>query len=173
MEIWRAVPGFEGRYEVSNEGRVRNSKHRVLRPKRAGAGYQMVALGYGKYRYIHRLVATAFLPNPEGKPQVNHIDGDKTNNAVDNLHWCTASENQRHAYATGLLDGTACKKPRKGHDHPRSRQVVMLSDTGHIRITYPSITEASKETGIDYSTIHGVLHGKFKQAGGWRWAFSQ
>lgn len=171
-EIWKPISGFEGRYEVSNHGRVRNSqKMRLLKPKPSGAGYRAVALGYGNDRSVHRLVAIAFIPNPEGKPQVNHRDGDKTNNHVSNLEWSTRSENLKHAYDMGLLDGTACKNPVSGYEHPSSRPVVMSSDDGRIRIHYPSITQASKQTGVDYSTIHGALHGKFKQAGGWRWAF--
>lgn len=173
-EEWRPIAGFEGRYEVSNLGNIRNSMTgRTLKPKRAGKGYRCVALGYGNYRYVHRLVAAAFIPNPNGKPQVNHKDGNKARNDVRNLEWATRSENLRHAYQTGLLNSTACKNPVSGYAHNKSMAVVMSSDTGHIRITYPSITQASRETGIDYSTIHGALHGKFKQAGGWRWAFSQ
>lgn len=172
-EEWRPIVGFEGKYEVSSQGCVRSLRRGItLKPKRAGAGYHMVALGYGNYRYIHRLVAAAFIPNPDGKPHVNHIDGDKTNNCVDNLQWCTPSENQQHAYKTGLLDGTVCKNPIRGYDHSKSRPVVMSSDKGHIQITFPSISQAAKKTGIDYSTIYGVLRGKFKQAGGWRWAFA-
>lgn len=171
---WKPVFGFEGKYEVSMDGLVRNARSlKTLKPKLAGAGYAQVALGAGNYRYVHRLVATAFVENPSGKPQVNHRDGDKLNNFAANLEWVTASENLRHAYESGLLDGTACKKPLRGSDHPRSMPVVMSSETGHIRITYPSITAASKELGIDFSTLHGAVHGKFKQAGGWRWSFAK
>jgi hypothetical protein len=170
--MWIAIEGFEGRYEVSDEGLVRNVRSlRVLKPRTAGAGYMQVCLGAGNYSYVHRLVAAAFIPNPDGLPQVNHLDGDKTRNARENLEWCSRSRNLKHAYETGLLDGTACKNPVRGYEHARSRPVRMLSDTGHISITYPSIREASAETGIDQSTIHGAAHGKFKQAGGWRWEF--
>lgn len=170
--MWKPIDGFDGRYEVSECGLVRNMRtQRVLKPRPAGAGYMQVCLGAGNYSYVHRLVAGAFIPNPEGLPQVNHLDGDKKNNARENLEWCSRSRNLKHAYETGLLDATACKRPIRGYAHSRSRPVRMLSDTGHISITYPSIREASIETGIDQSTIHGAAHGKFKQAGGWRWEF--
>ena len=171
--MWVSTAGFVGKYEVSNDGLVRNAQTlRVLKPRPAGAGYQQVCLGAGNYRYIHRLVAQAFIENPFGLPQVNHMNGDKQNNAASNLEWCSASENARHAYDTGLLDGTICKNPKRGGFHFRARKVVMLSDSGSIKITYHTIKSAANETGIDYSTIHGALHGKFKQAGGWRWQFA-
>lgn len=171
--MWVSISGFVGKYEVSNEGLVRNARTlRVLKPKTAGAGYQQVCLEAGNYRYVHRLVAQAFLANPLGLPQVNHLDGDKNNNSDSNLAWCSASQNLKHAYDAGLLDGTACKNPHRGGFHYRAREVVMMSDSGHIQISYHTISSASKETGIDYSTIHGALHGKFKQAGGWRWKFA-
>lgn len=171
--MWKPIKGFEGKYEVSDDGSVRNAvSHRVLRHKSAGAGYKQVCLGARNYRYVHRLVASAFINNQDSLPQVNHLDGDKANNCAANLEWCSRSMNLRHAYETGLLDSSACKKPLHGARHPRSRAVTMLSDTGHISITYVSISEAAKETGIDFSTIHGTVHGKFKQAGGWCWKFA-
>lgn len=172
-EIWVPVAGFEGLYEVSIDGRVRNARNlRELKHKTAGAGYAQVCLGAGNYRYVHRLVAQAFIPNPDGLPQVNHLDGVKPNNAAANLEWCSGRQNARHAYETGLLDNTACKYPKRGGSHHRARAVTMFSDRGHIQITHPTISSAAKETGIDYSTIHGALTGKFKQAGGWNWRFA-
>lgn len=116
-EVWVDVEGYEGYYQVSNLGyarslprittRVRSGKEieywqvgKVLRGGKAGAGYTFVVLkreGSRKRKYIHRLVAETFIPNPENKPEVNHKDGDKDNNRIDNLEWCTSSENHRHA----------------------------------------------------------------------------
>lgn len=107
-EIWRDVDGYDGKYQVSNFGRVKSFQRgeRILKPGLDYKGYPYVALwhgGKGKHTFVHRLVAEAFIPNPDNKPQVNHVDGDKANNHTDNLEWCTQSENTRHAYVTGLI----------------------------------------------------------------------
>lgn len=109
-EIWKPIIGLEGYYEVSSLGRVMRIKSggraragTILKPW-VNSGYLSVTLRGREYR-VHRLVAIAFTPNPENKPCVNHIDGNKLNNAVDNLEWCTYSENLIHAYRTGLHSG--------------------------------------------------------------------
>lgn len=169
---WKQIDGFDG-YAVSDSGLVMNTRTgKILKPKSAGKGYQQVCLPGGSYRYIHRLVAHAFISNEAGQPQVNHLDGNKANNAAANLEWCTAAQNLQHAYASGLLDESACKKPVRGASHRASRPVCMESDTGHISITFVSIREAAQAMGIDYSTVHGAAHGKFKHAGGWRFGFA-
>ncbi|WP_025846601.1 NUMOD4 domain-containing protein [Paenibacillus ehimensis] len=119
-EIWRDIRGFENKYQISSYGRVRRiegydqvrrksgllflrpRKGRVLKGCKHTGGYLTVQLGRGGRRYIHRLVAEAFIPNPLGKPSVNHKDGCKENNSVENLEWATYSENQFHAKETGL-----------------------------------------------------------------------
>lgn len=97
IEIWRQIPGYEGFYEVSSFGRVRNVKSgKILRPGLHHSGYLNCVLSVNGNKntfVIHRLVAQAFIPNPLGLPQVNHKDEDKTNNNVDNLEWCTAKYN--------------------------------------------------------------------------------
>lgn len=114
-EEWRAVEGFEGVYEVSNHGRVRriykdsrsqnkNGKHRILRPCNRGR-YLCIELSkgnVGKMLVVSRLVAKAFIPNPENKTQVNHISGDRMENGVWNLEWVTPQENTLHAIRIGL-----------------------------------------------------------------------
>lgn len=105
-EQWKNIDGYDGLYEVSNTGHLRNSRGRVLTAHAQNSGYMQITL-YPKVgprtKYLmHRLVATTFIPNPDGKPQVNHIDGNKQNNHVSNLEWSTVSENILHARATGL-----------------------------------------------------------------------
>jgi hypothetical protein len=116
MEAWRDVKGYEGLYQVSDAGNVRSldrvsasghslkGKPRKLRMDKYG--YLVVGLtlnGAMKYKKIHRLVAQAFVNNPDRKPQVNHINGVKTDNAPSNLEWCTTRENTAHARENGLL----------------------------------------------------------------------
>lgn len=110
-ELWKPVVGYEGKYMVSNFGNVmslggvRGSEPmKLLKQQRTTNGYKKVCLGNGgsgkkpSQVGVHRIVATAFVPNPENKEQVNHKDGDKTNNHVENLEWVTRSENALHAY---------------------------------------------------------------------------
>lgn len=104
-EVWKDIKGYEGKYRVSNSGKVfsiRSNKLMVARDN--GCGYFQVGLNNGKqvYFYVHRLVMISFVGEVAGKPFVNHIDGDKSNNNLHNLEWCTQSENQKHAFRTKL-----------------------------------------------------------------------
>lgn len=106
-EIWRDVLGYEGFYKISNLGRLmslnrtdKKGSNIIMKPYQS-RGYFQVNLkvkGIRKMKHIHRLIAIAFIPNPENKPHINHIDGNKGNNSMSNLEWCTPQENVRHAY---------------------------------------------------------------------------
>lgn len=119
-EIWKPIVDYEEYYEVSNLGRVKRIKagmgaraSKILKQYLGSDGYMRIGLTVNnkeKYFFVHRLVATAFIPNLENKPQVNHIDGNKLNNSVSNLEWVTAQENIDHAWRTGLLSEKSRKK---------------------------------------------------------------
>lgn len=115
QEIWKDAPGFEAFYEVSSLGNIRNKKKgRMRKFDISGQGYYRVTLrkGYDRHRVtVHRLIALAFVPNPENKETVNHDDGNKLNNVSTNLTWMTYAENDQHALAMGLKNTyRPCKK---------------------------------------------------------------
>ena len=162
-EVWKDVTGYEGYYKVSDKGRVRslprvcmnegsnksnrNIAHRLIPPFVTDNGYAEVSLsmsGHTRRLFVHRIVATAFIPNPENKCDVNHIDGNKQNNCLTNLEWATRKENVNHAISTGLM-------------HPESSAAVAAASKGCRCVetgkVYSSRMEASRDTGIYDSNI--------------------
>ena len=168
-EIWKDIPKYEGLYQVSNLGRVKSIPHIIKANKDGGTriteerikstnvgwhGYVWVSLskkGKCKTYSVHRIVARVFIKNPSGLKYVNHKDGNKKNNHVNNLEWCTAHENQIHASEMGLI--------------PQSKKVICI-ETGEI---YKSSGEAERKTGICGRNIRSACSGKYKTAGGYRW----
>lgn len=168
MENWKPVKDFEGWYEVSDLGNVRsidrkvdfedgryaNYKGQEMSKQNHSAGYYMVVLWKNRKcirKYIHRLVAEAFIPNVEGKTFVNHIDGDKTNNNVTNLEWCTHVENIKHAYKMNLTPKD--KQPKKVHQYDLQ---------GNYIATYESYKEAARAIGGNGPKIGQVVSGQRK-----------
>lgn len=130
-EIWKDVKGYEGLYQISNLGRIKSLKRQVgfierdekiLKPRliRSYLVAHLFKNNVAKNVLIHRMVAEMFIENPENKPCVNHIDGNKQNNKVENLEWVTHSENDLHAYKLGLRKSPSFWKNKKGELHPRS-----------------------------------------------------
>ena len=167
MEIWVPVKDFEEFYEVSNEGVVRSkdricdkgraSKGRTIKQWENRRGYKMVTLSkHGKQKHfpVHRLVAIAYIENPENLPCINHKDAKRTNNNSDNLEWCNYQYNNTY----------------------RERHLVRASPVAQIKngetiATYKSVRYAGEQTGICYVDIIKCAQGKNKHAGGYQWKY--
>ena len=151
----KEINGFPG-YFITEEGQVwSNYSNKFLHPTSNSRGYLTVTLTGHKTRTIHRLVAEAFIPNPNNLPYVNHKDENKTNNSVTNLEWCTAQYNRNY--------GQAPKKYAIKRGFP-----VLCIETQQI---YYSIREAGRQTGIDFSSIYKVCCGKQNTAGNYHWQY--
>ena len=160
METWKDISGYEGIYEVSDLGRVRSLVQRnrwkpgILKPGKTHGGYLQVLLckdGKSKNMKVHRLVAEAFIPNPNNLETVNHKDEDKTNNSASNLEWMTRKDNTIYSQA---------------------RQVQMFDKQGNLLATFPSIGEAGRITGINHRNICSCCLGWRKLAGGFMWGYA-
>lgn len=175
-EIWKDIEGYEGLYQISNLGRVRsldriinfkNGRSRLFKGKifnlsKDTNGYLYAPLcknGKYKNKSVHRLVAQAFLPNPNNLPYVNHKDENKTNNCIENLEWCTPKYNTNY--------GTSIKR----RIIKQSKQVVMLDLKGNIITTYPSIAEINKQLNYKKSAICECCNQKRKTAYGYNWKY--
>ena len=172
-EVWNDVPGYEGYYQVSNMGKVRsvpriikiiwNGKE-VLKPikereialRKQNGGYLLANLSVGGHRKectVHRLVARAFIPNPNNLKEVNHIDGNKQNNDVSNLEWCDRSDNLRHRARVLKQRGNAVK--------------IRCVETGQV---FDAIKDAAKWAGVTDSAIGAALKaGDGRKCGGYQW----
>lgn len=144
-EIWKTIRDFPS-YEVSNKGRIRNKKTGRIR-KPSNDRYLSVDLyrdGDFKRKNIHRLVAEAFIPRIDGKDQINHIDGDKHNNDVSNLEWCTSTENNRHAVNTGI-----------NHPGEYQKRQIRVKETGEI---FDGVVECANAIGADFRNVYRSLN---------------
>lgn len=186
-EIWKWIDGYENMYQVSNLGRVRSVDRdvycevspnklqhiygKVLKQGTNHKGYPIVHLskdGKQKTITVHRLVALTFIENPLNLPQVNHIDGNKTNNNVSNLEWCDNSYNQIHAHKTGLFPKY---EDTVGWGRP-ARPVAMLDfNTKEVLKTFETLASVQRETGINQSSVRSVCLGLRNHAGGYDWKF--
>lgn len=177
-EIWKDIEGYENDYQVSNLGRVKSLQKkcwngkgywlrdgRILTPVKSKKGYLNVWCRKNIFK-VHRLVANAFIPNPQNLPQVNHIDGDKTNNCVTNLEWITNLNNMRHS----------CKilgrKYNTGKNHHNSRPVLQLKN-GIVINSFDNINQAARATNTHCSCISMCCSGKLKKSNGYQWKYKE
>lgn len=176
MEYWKDVVGYEGLYQVSDEGNVRslNFNHtgmaKILKPLKGTGDYLRVRLykdGKGKTMKVHRLVAQAFIPNPNNLETVNHRDEVKTNNSASNLEWMSVADNNNY--------GTRNQRAAEANiNHPKtSKPVQQIDKQGNLLATYPSAHEAQRVTGILRPNICNCCNGKrkYKSAGGYIWRY--
>jgi hypothetical protein len=162
----KAIRGYEGFYSVESDGRVwTHRRNKYLNPGSGSSGYLSVTItrdGKPKAFSIHRLVAMAFIDNPEGKPQVNHKDGNKLNNSADNLEWVTNSENMRHAVKSGLYSGGVSSRFKRGFDHKRKRKFTdsQVIDMRNRWAGGESFEEINKTYNVSSSSIRRVCKGE-------------
>lgn len=157
-EFWKDVPNYDGSYQASTLGNIKRLHKRSdvkthLKPYGNNKGYFVVKLytnANGKTYSIHRLIALTFLENNENKSQVNHIDGNKANNALNNLEWCTSSENIQHAIGTGLMKN-------KGGDQPKLNMEIAKE----IRVKYssePNMSKLAREYKVARTSIYKIVN---------------
>lgn len=164
-EIWKDVPGYVGSYQVSNLGKIKSlsrfngrysCKEQILKPRSDKKGYLRISLYKNnkiKNFFVHRLVAMAFIPNPDNLPQINHKNEIKTDNRVENLEWCSAYYNMNFGKRPDLY----------------SKPIKQIK--GNIEIIYKSISEAERQTGVARSNIVFCAKGGMKTAGKSVWKF--
>lgn len=182
-EIWKEVKGYEGLYEISNYGRCRRIAYPIdtqakeaqfglphyLKPNHGEWGHTRYALthkGKVKLALAHRLVLEAFeVPNPHDKPHVNHIDNNPKNNYIENLEWCTHTENMQHMIKSGR------KVTYRGKDHVESKTVHQFDKDMNFIAEYGSSGEASRKTGFLSGHIREACRGTLKTYKGYIWKY--
>lgn len=189
-EQWLSIEGYEDLYQVSNFGRVKSlgnnkmRKEKILKQATNKYGYQVVQLckdGKPKMFRVNRLVASAFIPNPNNYPVVNHKDEVKTNNHVSNLEWCTIEYNTNYGTARerqtkamiGKFSGENHPMYGKlGKEHPTSKQVIQLTLGGEVIKLWGSTREIQRELGYNQSNISACCRNKLKSARGYKWCYA-
>ena len=176
-EIWKDVEGYEGIYSISSTGRIksleridsagRKRQEKLLKPYTNKKGYLRINLNNEKF-LVHRLVAQAFIPNPENKPQVNHINTVRGDNRVENLEWCTNEENCNNPLSKEHY--SAC---RKNENNYKSKPVLQFSQDGYMLNKWVCSREVERILGINSGVIRCCCNGLYgrKTAGGFKWKY--
>lgn len=161
--MWKAIKNYEGVYEINKLGEIRRVKTgKILRGYVGPDGYKRVGLTVNcktKPYLIHRLIAIAFIPNPNNYPCVNHKDENKSNNSLDNLEWCTYKYNLN--YGTHNLRANESRK----------KPILQYSKNGEFIREWKSVTDLKNETGMDITHVSSCCKGKRKTANGYRWQY--
>lgn len=182
-EVWRDIVGYEGLYKVSNKGNVYSIERKDSNNRKRGGftlkqrynknGYFQVGLhknSIGKNKYIHRLVADAFIPNPNNLPQVNHIDEVKSNNNIENLEWCTSKQNNNHGTRTERFVQQRSKKVRAVN--VKTGEVVTFNSTQEARRKGYSNGHVSSACNGNYKSNKGkLIGGDGRTYRGYRWYY--
>lgn len=194
VEEWRPVVGYEGLYEVSDWGRVRSLdryveyynpmfkkiskrfwKGIVLKKVKNTHGYYIVSLRDYNHKShegkIHRLVAKAFIPNLQNKPFIDHINGNKTDNRVENLRWATPMENNNNPNT--IVNMRGIQNGRQLNRKDQSKIVYQYTLDGKLINVYPSASEAARQMGCSFTTISKVCRGKRNKALNYKWTYEQ
>ena len=180
QEVWKDIKDYEGIYQISNFGRIKSlarkriitytTKEKILKPIKRRDGY----LGFnlrGKNISQHRILAQYFIPNKKDLPFVNHIDGNKANNNLKNLEWCTVSQNVLHAYYI-LGHKAEAQKGKFGKNHHVSKKIIQKSLRGKIIKIWDSGMDAVR-AGFESSCISRCCYGKYKKHKGYIWEFAK
>jgi hypothetical protein len=180
MEIWKDIKGYEGLYQVSNYGRIKsfprkgthiNTEH-ILSINKDHKGYLMVTLTKKckrKTYKVHRLVAEAFISNPNNLPQVDHIDDNKENIKVENLQWITNADNMKKAWKTGAR--SLEKTYKRGKENSRSKKIVQIDLNGNFIKQWYCIMDIERELGYNNKNICACCRKKRPTAYGYKWEY--
>lgn len=164
-EVWKPIKRYDGKYDISNFGRVRSFKTRNRKPKilkqyKEANGYMRLGVSHNAKRdhiSVHREVGIYFIPNPDNKPNINHKDGNRENNHYSNIEWCTQSENIQHAYDTGLRP---FDKKGEAHHNSKLTEKDVLSIKKDLKEGIKSQSDIAKDYPVDASVISNINTGK-------------